>query len=101
MATRGATYVTKESALYVVGEIDPRTHEQTRAPRGPQPEGEKYHDDCRCIAVPQFPGDTLETPDYAAGWFNDYKAAAKAAGGSKRADLPTILANMRILTGAR
>jgi hypothetical protein len=100
MATRGATYLTAESALYVVGEIDPRTMDRNRAPRGPRPEGEKYHDDCRCAVAPQFPGDTLETPAYAAGWFDDYKAAARAAGGTRRADLSTILANMREMTGA-
>jgi hypothetical protein len=100
MATRGASYLTEESALFVVGEIDPRTFGQKRAPRGPRAEGEKYHDECRCVAVPVFPGDTLETPAYAAGWFDDYKRAARAAGGASRADLSTILANMRILTGA-
>lgn len=98
MATRGAEYLTEESALFVVGEIDPRTFEVKRPPRGPRAEGEKYHDDCRCVAVPVFPGDTLDTPDYAAGWFDDYSAARKASGSK---ELRPILSKMRELTGAR
>jgi hypothetical protein len=101
MATRGATYLTKESAEFVTGEIDPRTREVARGPRGSQSPGEKFHDHCKCIAVPQFPGDTLEAAPYVDQWMQDYKTAAAQAGGTRRADLSTILANMRENTGAR
>lgn len=101
MATRGATFRTKESALYVVGEIDPRSGGTRRGPRGTQPIGEKYHDFCKCIVVPVFPGDELEEAPYVADWRDDYEAAAKAAGGSKRANLADILAHMREASGAR
>jgi hypothetical protein len=102
MATRGATYRSEESALVVVGEVDPRDIAQRiRGPRGPRKEGEKYHDNCRCIAVPVFPGDTLTEAPYVAQWRLDYADAAAAAGGSTRADLKAILAHMRETTGAR
>lgn len=101
MATRGAKYRSKDSAEFVVGEIDPRRGGQARSPRGTQPEGEKYHDFCKCIAVPVFPGDTLEEAPYVADWRQAYEDAAKAAGGPTRANLSQILANMRVATGAR
>lgn len=98
MATRGAEYLTEESALVVVGEIDPRTFAVKRPPRGTRAAGEQYHDDCRCVAVPVFPGDTLETPSYSADWFDDYLRARKASGSG---ELRPILSSMRELTGAR
>lgn len=102
MATRGATYLSRESALFVTGEVDPRDTDYTlRGPRGTRALGEKYHDNCRCIAVPQFPGDTLDAAPYVDQWMQDYKAAAAAAGGPRRANLKDILAHMRAETGAR
>lgn len=101
MATRGAKFRTEESALYVVGEIDPRNGGTRRGPRGTQPLGEKYHDFCKCIVVPVFPGDQLEEAPYVADWRENYEAAAKAAGGPTKANLPAILAGMRERSGAR
>ena len=98
MAARGASSRTEQSPLVVVGEIDPRTFEVKRQPRGPRPAGAAYHDDCRCVAVPVFPGDTLVTPDYAAGWFDDSLRAREESGSG---DLSPILSKMRELTGAR
>jgi hypothetical protein len=107
MATRGATYLSATTGedgvqrVLVTGEIDPRTREVARGPRGSRSPGEKFHDHCKCIAVPQFPGDTLEPAPYVDQWMNDYRTAAAQAGGTRRADLSTILANMRENTGAR
>lgn len=102
MSLRGAAYRSRESAIYVVGEIDPRDpSRQIRAPRGSRAEGEKYHDFCKCLVVPVFPGDTLEQPDYVSDWQEAYEAAVREAGGTARADLSAILAGMRTRLGAR
>lgn len=107
MATRGATYLSATTGedgvqrVLVTGDIDPRTREVTRGPRGSRSPGEKFHDNCKCIAVPQFPGDTLEPAPYVDQWMQDYRKAAAQAGGTTRADLKSILANMRENTGAR
>jgi hypothetical protein len=75
--------------------------------RGPQELGEKYHDHCRCTAVPVPDGQVYEAPDYTAQWSQDYKDAvksAKAAGQTKgkygAIDFRSVLAHMRANTGA-
>lgn len=47
--------------------------------RGEQKLGDKYHDNCHCIAVPVRSGDRYEPPDYAVQWEQDYFAAQDAA----------------------
>jgi hypothetical protein len=103
MATRGAAYHTEESAVTVVGEVDPDDIAQRiRGPRGSRGEGEKFHDNCKCIAIPVFPGDTLEEAPYVAQWREDYAAArADVEGPNGVAQLKDILAHMRENTGAR
>lgn len=101
LATREATYLTAESAVRVVGEVDPRSTGSTvRGPRGTQELGEKYHDNCKCIAVPVFPGDRYEAAPHIKEWGNQYTAASRATG-TKRADVGALLAKWRELYGAR
>lgn len=99
LATRGADFRTKESAERVVGEVDDEGR-QTRGQRGTQPLGEKYHDNCKCIAVPVFPGDRYEAAPHIREWGNQYTAASRATG-TKRADVGALLAKWRELYGAR
>jgi hypothetical protein len=109
MATRGAKYHTAEAdengvlRVVVTGEVDPDDIAQRiRGPRGSRGEGEKFHDNCKCIAVAVFPGDTLEEAPYVAQWREDYAAArADVEGPNGVAQLKDILAHMRENTGAR
>ncbi|AKU45092.1 head maturation protease [Mycobacterium phage Quico] len=57
LATRGAVYWSKESAGAST----------------------KYHDHCRCIAVPVRPGQSYEPPSYVEQWEKDYVDAVDAA----------------------
>lgn len=43
--------------------------------RGKTSRGSRYHDNCRCVAVPVRPGTSYEPPDYVAQWEGDYQAA--------------------------
>lgn len=52
---------------------------KVKALRGSASRGSRYHDNCRCIAVPVRPGQSYEPPDYVARWDDDYQAA-RAAG---------------------
>lgn len=67
LATRQATYRAEDSA------------------------GFKSHRNCHCIAVPVWPGETLEEPPYVASWRETYHQARKESDGSTTA----ILAAMR------
>lgn len=54
--------------------------------RGNQKRGSRYHDHCRCVAVPVRPGESYEPAPYVEKWQQDYQAAvgaAKAAGQTK------------------
>ncbi|QKO03192.1 capsid maturation protease [Mycobacterium phage Awesomesauce] len=57
LATRGAVYWSRESAGAST----------------------KYHDHCRCIAVPVRPGQSYEPPPYVDKWEDDYQNAVTAA----------------------
>ena len=46
--------------------------------RGSRGYGGKYHDHCRCIAVPVRPGTSYEPPSYVEKWEDDYIAATRA-----------------------
>lgn len=76
--------------------------------RGSQAIGEKYHDHCRCTAVPIPDGQSYQAPEYTAQWSQDYKDAVKAteeAGQTKgkygAIDFNAVLAHMREHTEAR
>ena len=47
--------------------------------RGNQQHGEKYHRNCRCMAVAVRAGDTYEPPAHVQQWEQDYQAARKQA----------------------
>lgn len=47
--------------------------------RGTRQYGEKYHDDCYCVAVPIRPGGVYVPPDYAESWERDYSDAIAEA----------------------
>lgn len=70
--------------------------------RGEQKLGDKYHDNCHCIAVPVRTGDSYQPPDYVAQWEQDYfdaQDAAKADGKTKgefgAIDVDAVLNKMR------
>lgn len=80
--------------------------DKVRQLRGSQKQGEKYHDHCRCIAVPVRGGD-YEPPDYVHQWEQDYVAAVKATKAEKKTkgeygaiDFKAVLAQMRSKTEA-
>lgn len=80
---------------------------KTRRVRGERELGDKYHDWCRCTAVPIPDGQTFEPPDYAQQWESDYTdavTAARAAGRTKgkygAIDIKAVLAQMRANTDA-
>lgn len=109
LATRGTTlpdgtrlgtlFNTRSSAERVTGEVN-EDGQTIRGPRGSQQLGEKYHDNCRCTAIPVFPGRTYEPADYVSEWQREYQAAA-AATGTTRADVSALLATWRELYGTR
>lgn len=85
LATRGADYASKQSALRVV------------LGRGTRKLGEKFHDWCRCTAVPEWQPGTYEEAPYVATWREAYKDATKELGGAL--DTKAILAHMREALG--
>lgn len=98
--TLGTLFNTAESAVTVTGEVNP-DGQMIRGPRGSQELGDKYHDNCRCTAVPVFPGADYEPADYVADWQAEYAKAAAEAGGIRRADVAALLAAWRELYGTR
>lgn len=83
LATREAVYRSEESAIRVVG------GRRTRGSRAP---GTRFHDNCRCIAVPVRPGDSYQPPEYVEGWLGEYNDARRAA---QSGDPAKILREMR------
>lgn len=80
-----------------------KVHQQ----RGTQDLGDKYHDHCRCTAVPVRDGETYTPPDYVDGWSQDYidavkatKAEGKTKGEYGAIDFKAVLAHMRKNTDA-
>lgn len=49
--------------------------------RGSQERGDRYHDNCRCIAVAVRPGQVYEPPDYVQQWEKDYAEASRGTKG--------------------
>ena len=103
VATRGAVYASEASATRVGGRgVDVSTNVGRRRgrraggrrSRGSQAIGSRYHDHCRCIAVPVRPGTSYEPPSYVEEWEAEYTRARKAADG---VDAKSILSAWRKL----
>lgn len=81
LATRDAAYRSEEAALRVVSR------------RARRKRGEKYHDWCRCAAIPVWPDAPLERAPYVDDWQAAYDAATDELGGMNAPK--AILAHMR------
>jgi hypothetical protein len=113
MATREAIYVSEHSALRVVGRGKDFSHnfnaDGTRKAggqaggvklRGTQKLGDKYHDDCHCVAVEVRPGGRYEPPAHVRDWKRAYQDAFDAVPDgtpydNKNSVLKAVLSNMR------
>lgn len=95
MASRGEVFNSAQSAIYVVG--------MHGKPRGTRQLGEKWHDCCRCVAVPVPEGETYTPLDYVQQWEQDYTDAWNAVPDGTPSDkvLSMVLAHMRANTDAR
>lgn len=86
VATRDAAYVSEAAALTVVGRGTAKRFDGTRADtrrrglrsRGSRSLGQKFHDFCKCTAVPVWPGDGIERADYVDDWEQAYIEATRA-----------------------
>lgn len=94
LATRGAVYASESSATRVGGRGKVATPNQPARRgrkaggirvRGTQALGDKYHDNCHCIAVEVRPGGAYQPPPYVSQWQDEYKRASAAAGNGKGA----------------
>ena len=77
-----------------------------RRPRGPRKLGEKYHDHCRCVAVPVPAGQTYLPPQHVQRWEQQYRDAVKktkangeTVGRNGAIDLRAVLREMRAADG--
>lgn len=77
LATRGAVYASESAAL------QHGTGQRRRRLAPAKHEDDKYHDNCKCIAVMVRPGGSYTPPAYAEKWNSEYEAAVKAAGGAQ------------------
>lgn len=108
LATRGAVYASESAALRVggrgtdvatnVGRTRGRKAKGVRA-RGTQAIGDRYHDDCRCVAVPEWPDAPLEEAPYVQQWREKYNEAKVTGGKYGAIDLKATLAEMRQTLG--
>ncbi len=106
LATRGAVFLSKESATRVVGRGTEKRKDGTRQDakrlgiraRGKQALGEGYHDYCHCTEVPIFDGQDYEPAPYVKKFMDAYlEAPAPPNGGAL--DLKETLASMRQTLG--
>lgn len=82
LATRDVLYVSKDSAL------KHGTTKRVRRARNPAKHNDdKYHDHCKCVAVPVRPGESYNPPDYVDKWEDDYFAAVANSDGASLNDL--------------
>lgn len=83
LASRGAAYKTASSAGVVVGRGG------SHKTRGSRALGEKYHDNCHCIATPIFPGSEVAEVAQAdqAKFEQMYARAVEASGSTRTADV--------------
>jgi len=98
LASRGASettsYSSKEAALRVVGRGVPVEKTQGKrggqgkgiGPRGSQKLGEKFHDHCKCRAVPVNKGNYVEMQADAEKYYDSYAAAREKVSGVRKAD---------------
>lgn len=75
---------------------------KSRRSRGEQAAGRRYHDNCKCLAVPVRAGSVYEPPSYVERWTDEYgaayEAASKAAGFGVAASTKDILREWERLT---
>lgn len=113
MATREAVYASAHSATRVVGRgKDFATNFDAKGKRkrggqaggvklrGTQKLGEKYHDDCHCVAIEIRPGSSYDPPDHIREWQQAYQDAFNAVPDgtpydNKNSVLKAVLSNMR------
>ena len=118
MATRQPVYNSEHSALRVVGRgkafatnFNPDGSRKSGGQakgvklRGTQKLGEKYHDDCHCVAVEVRPGDTYDPPEHIRQWQQSYQDAFDAVPegtpyDNKNSILKAVLSNMRTDLGS-
>lgn len=101
LATRGAVYLSAESAAGVVGRGTEKRNDGSRRDsrrkgirsRGVQSLGSKYHDHCHCTQVPVFAGQEFEPAPYVKKFEDAYIAATRPQEGP--IDLQVTLASMR------
>ena len=106
LATRGAVYLSKDSATGVVGRGTEKRHDGTRIdrkrlgirPRGKQALGTGYHDHCHCTEVPVFEGQDYEQAPYVKRFMDAYRDAPAPPNGGAL-DLKETLASMRKTLG--
>lgn len=124
LATRGAVYTSEAAAGKVVGRGKDMTLQERRMrasgldrgargrfiaggsgkTRGNQSLGGRYHDNCRCLAVPVRPGETYQPPAYVEQWEADYVNAVRSTDGAGpygAIDTKAVLAHMGATERAR
>lgn len=94
LASRGAAYSSEEAAIGVVGRGVPV--EKTRGERGGQGKGikargsrgvgERFHDHCKCRAVPVNPGNSVQLQSDAEAYLESYAAARNSVSDVRKAD---------------
>lgn len=94
LASRGASYSSRESAMGVVGRGVPV--DKTRGKRGGQGKGigargsrklgEKFHDHCKCRAVPVTAGNSVQLQAGADKYFDAYADARNNVSNVRKAD---------------
>lgn len=118
MATRENVYASEHSALHVVGRgknvaqnFNPdgtrKSGGQAKGVklRGTRQFGEKYHDDCHCVAIEVRPGGVYEPPQHVQDWKQAYQDAFDAVPDgtpydNKNSVLKAVLSNMRTDLGS-
>jgi hypothetical protein len=108
LASRGAVYRSAESAGGVVGrgvdasETAGKVGGQGKGvnPRGSQAIGSKYHNHCRCVVAPKFPGADNDYLNYVEQHFEEIHAKALKEIGSD-GTLEGVTAAIRELTGSK
>lgn len=89
LATRSDVYTSEAAATRVGGRGSTGARGKGVRTRGNQSIGSRYHDNCRCMAVPVRGGDSYSPPDFVEKWEAEYSEARKAADG---VDAKSILA---------
>lgn len=92
LSTRGNVYASEAAATKVGGRGSTGKRGKGIRTRGNQSIGSRYHDNCRCMAVPVRGGDSYSPPDYVEKWEAEYSEARKAADG---VDAKSILSTLR------